>query len=220
MSGEPWAVIWDMDGVLVDTAEFHWQAWSALWRDLDLTLDYGAFHATFGQRNPEIIATLLGSDLPPERVAALGKRKEELYRTAVAGRVRALPGVLELTAELAASRVPQAVASSAPLENITLILEELGIGSRFTAIVCDRDVTAGKPNPQVFLVAARRLGVPPDRCVVIEDAVAGVAAARSAGMASLAVANTNPPERLSAASRVVATLNGFNAAGLSSLLRA
>lgn len=201
-----YAVLWDMDGVLVDTAPFHWQAWERLSGEADFHMAHDNFRRTFGWRNEEILRDLLGPDIADEQVAALGDRKEALYRDAVRSRVQPLPGAIELLRTLREAGFGQAVASSAPRANVDLILEELEIGADFDAVLCDRDVERGKPDPQVFLRAAERLGVDPARCLVIEDAVMGVRAAKRAGMACLAVSTTHAAQELSEADRVVASL--------------
>jgi len=201
-----YAVLWDMDGVLVDTEPFHWQAWEKLSREAGFPMSYEDFQRTFGWRNEEILRELLGPNIPDQRVAELGDRKEELYRDAVRGRVKPLPGAIELLRKLREAGVRQAIASSAPRANIELILEELGIKGDFDAVLCEQDVERGKPDPQIFLQAAGRLGVVPSRCLVIEDAVMGVQAARRAGMACLAVTTTHPAEGLREADEVVASL--------------
>jgi beta-phosphoglucomutase len=169
-------------------------------------MTYEDFQHTFGWRNEEILRELLGTATPDQRVAQLGERKEELYRAAVRGRVKPLPGAVRLLRELREVGFRQAVASSAPRANIELILEELGIEGEFDTVLCDRDVDRGKPDPQVFLRAAGRLGVDPSHCLVVEDAVMGVQAARSAGMACLAVTTTHSVEGLMEADRVIASL--------------
>jgi beta-phosphoglucomutase len=202
----PYAVLWDMDGVLVDTARFHWQAWERLSQAEGFAMTHDDFRRTFGWRNEEILQDLLGSDISRRRASELGDRKEELYRDEVRGRVEPLPGAVGLLQGLREAGFRQAVASSAPRANIELILRELRIERDFGAVLCDRDVELGKPNPQVFLRAAEGLGVAPSHCLVIEDAVMGVRAARSAGMFCLAVTTTHPEEGLLEADRVVASL--------------
>ena len=216
----PCAVLWDMDGVLVDTGSFHWQAWERLSRQAGFPMTHEDFQRTFGWRNEEILRELLGPDISDQRVVELGDRKEELYRDAVRGKVRPLAGAIELLHKLQEAGFRQAVASSAPRANIELILEELGIKGDFGAVLCDRDVERGKPDPQVFLRAAERLGVVPSRCLVIEDAVMGVRAALAAGMACLAVATTHPAEGLREADRVVASLAEVTVADVRRMVRA
>ena len=183
----PPAAIWDVDGTLVDTAEMHFQAWDALTRDLNLPFTRADFNATFGWRNPEIIRKLYGTRFSAAEVAQLGDRKEELYRAAAARGVSLLPGVGPLLEGLHAAGFKQAVGSSAPRANLDLILQRTDTARYFDAIVSMEDTQRGKPDPQVFLTAAAKLGVAPARCVVLEDAVAGVQAARAGGMKCIAV---------------------------------
>lgn len=215
----PYAVLWDMDGVLVDTGSFHRQAWEALSEEAGLAMSHEDFRRTFGWRNEEIVRELLGPGVSDQRVAELGGRKEELYRDAVRGKVSALPGATELLRRLRRAGFRQAVASSAPRANIELILEELEIAGDFDAVLCDRDVDRGKPDPQIFLRAAARLGVVPWRCLVIEDAVMGVRAAKRAGMACLAVTTTHSAEGLAEADWVAASLEDVTVEEVRRLLR-
>jgi beta-phosphoglucomutase len=181
------AAIWDMDGTLVDTAELHFEAWEAVCREQGRRFTRADFAATFGQRNPEIIQVLFGDRFDERQTADLGDRKEELYRAAAGKGVALLPGVRPLLEGLHRAGVRQAIGSSAPRANLNLILRLTGIADLLGAVVGMEDTRRGKPDPQVFQVAAARLGVAASRCVVLEDAVAGVQAARAGGMKCIAV---------------------------------
>jgi beta-phosphoglucomutase len=181
------AVIWDVDGTLVDTAELHFLAWEELCRDVGRSFSRAEFAATFGRRNPEILQQLLGESLGEAEMADLADRKEGLYRSAARRGVNLLPGVRGLLDGLRAAGFLQAIGSSAPRANLDLILELTDSRRYFQAVVSSEDTQRGKPDPQVFLVAADRLGVPPRRCVVVEDAVAGVEAAKAGGMKCIGV---------------------------------
>jgi beta-phosphoglucomutase len=181
-----YAVIWDVDGTLVDTAELHFQAWTALCRPLNLPFTREDFATTFGRRNAEIIPELFGRYDAAE-IADLSERKEELYRDAARRGVPLLPGARELLEGLDAAGFKQAIGSSAPLANIELILSLTDSARFFDTISSAEDTQRGKPDPQVFQVAARKLGIPAARCVVMEDAVAGVQAAGAGGMKCIAV---------------------------------
>jgi beta-phosphoglucomutase len=187
MPDERKAAIWDVDGTLVDTAELHFQAWQEVCREHGRDFTRADFAATFGQRNPEIIRKLFGERFNDTEIAALGDRKEVVYREAAKAGVALLPGAGSLVEELHAAGFTQAIGSSAPHANLEMILRLTGIARFFDAVVGSEDTQRGKPDPQVFLVAAERLGVPPARCVVFEDAVAGVQAARAGGMKCVAV---------------------------------
>jgi beta-phosphoglucomutase len=216
------AACWDVDGTLVDTARQHFRAWQEACGEWGRPFSHAEFAATFGQRNPEIIRQLFGEGLDAAQVAALGERKEVLYRAAVRQGVTPLPGVLALLEDLRRSGFVQAVASSAPRANLDLILPLLGIDRFFDAVVSAEDTQRGKPDPQVFLLAAERLHMPPNRSVVFEDAVAGVAAARAGGMKCVAVRggghHTDEALRRAGADVVVATLEQVTAATVSALL--
>ncbi len=203
----PFAVLWDMDGVLVDSAPYHYRAWRDTLAEEGVLLDEATFFRTFGRRNDAIIADVLGP-VSPERVAALDAAKEERYRALIAREgISPQPGALEWLRRLRRRGIPQAVVSSAPRQNIALILEVLGAADLFQTIVSGEEVERGKPDPASFLLAAQRLGVPPRRCIVVEDAPAGLEAARRAGMACLALVGSHRRADLAAADRVVDSLD-------------
>jgi len=182
------AMIWDVDGTLVDTAEQHFRAWTRLAAEIDQPFTRADFAATFGMRNPEILRKLFFPDADDERCRVLGERKEDLYRASVREEgTQLLPGVAALLAAFNAAGWPQAVGSSAPAGNLDLLLGVTDTRRYFGAIVTGDDVNRGKPDPEVFLTAAAKLGVAPSRCVVFEDAVAGVEAAKAGGMRCVAV---------------------------------
>lgn len=185
---DPYGAIWDMDGTLVDTAELHFAAWSAVAKELHLPFSRDDFKATFGKRNPDILRQLYGDRFSEKEIADLGEKKEEHYRAAARRQgVEPLPGVKALVEGLRQADFKQAIGSSAPRANLDLILKLTDLAPFFDALVSMEDTQRGKPDPQVFLVAAERLGIPPSRCVVVEDAVAGVQAAKAGGMKCIAV---------------------------------
>jgi beta-phosphoglucomutase len=196
------AVIWDMDGTLVDTAELHFRAWAVTLAQLNRSFTRDDFRATFGRRNPDIITLLFGGQFSPAEAALWADRKEAFYRdlTRQAG-VDLLDGVRGLLDEAKSNHWRMAVGSSAPRANIELILELTQTRGHFDALVASEDTSKGKPDPEVFLTAAERLGCDPRACVVMEDAVAGVEAARRAGMRCVAVAHAghHAPAALTAA---------------------
>ena len=181
-------VIWDVDGTLVDTAELHFAAWARLARELGRPFSREDFAATFGRRNPEILNHLFGTQFTDKRVAELGDLKEDYYKTAAKeSGVLLLPGARQLLKGLHEAGILQAIGSSAPRGNIELIMGLTHTKEFFETIVSMEDTQRGKPDPQVFLVGAAKLGVPPAQCVVMEDAVAGVQAAKAGGMRCIAV---------------------------------
>jgi beta-phosphoglucomutase len=185
------AVLWDLDGTLVDSEEFHWQSWEhALGLD-GVRVTREQFKATFGQRNDRILRGWLGAESSEERITRIAEAKEAEYRRlAQVHGLTPLPGAAEWLVRLQADGWKQAIASSAPRQNVEVMLAALHLEKYFDAVVASEDVTRGKPDPQVFLAAATRLSVPPARCIVVEDAAAGIEAARRAGMHSIGVSRT------------------------------
>ena len=212
------AVIWDMDGVIVDTEAYHFGAWRKRLQEEGIEFTENDFKRTFGMRNPEIIRTILGEDVTEDVIRRLANGKEEYFRQFVSGNLMALPGAVDLMKGLREGGFLQAVASSAPKQNIELVMRSLEISRFFPCLVSGDEVSAGKPDPQIFLLAAKRLGVEPRKCVVIEDSVAGVQAAVTGGMKCVAVATTHPPERLVPADIVVASLERIKATDIAWLV--
>ncbi len=212
------AVIWDMDGVIADTAPYHLRAWQQVFRKRGVSFTEEDFRRNFGQRNDTIVRNTLGQGTPQSEIDAITTEKESSFRNRVRQRIKPLPGAINLIKSLAEHGFEVALASSAPIENIQLITTGLGINGYFQAIVSGRDVTEGKPSPQGFLLAAQKLGVKPKNCIVIEDAVAGVSAAKKAGMHCLAITNTHPRTSLTEADVIADTLEEISADDLERFL--
>jgi beta-phosphoglucomutase len=206
---EGYGIIWDMDGVLVDTGQAHFIAWQQAAAEVGKTLDYEFFQCTFGMNNAGILKHLFGEAGVTDRNIQVADRKEILFREAIKGNVKLLPGVRRLLGEFAAAGARQAVASSAPPENIDQLIDEIGIREHFEAIVSGFDIP-GKPNPDVFLKAAWGIGLPADKCLVIEDAAAGVAGAKQAGMKCIAVTTTTTEAQLKQADLVLDSFEGLS----------
>jgi beta-phosphoglucomutase len=214
-----YAALWDVDGVIIDSAEQHRQSWEALAREQGLPYSDEAFWAGFGMRNSDSIKLMFGvSD--PERARALGERKEAIYRALLRSEATALPGARELLATLHAAGYRQALGSSAPVANIETIIRLLGIGPALDGFVSGERVAHGKPAPDIFLAGAELVGVAPEHCVVFEDAPAGVAAARAGGMRCIAVRRSGQPDApgLDAADRVVDSLRDVTVSDIDRLL--
>jgi HAD superfamily hydrolase (TIGR01509 family) len=196
------AVIWDMDGVLADTAEAHFRTWVTALAQWEIPLNREEFGQLFGMNNRDTLTAVLGRPPDSWELGSIGGRKEYLFRLEAQLSVNPIPGALRLLTDLKAADWAQALASSAPQANIDILLDKFGIRDRFEAILSGADLPAGKPDPALFLEAAAALGLPAERCVVVEDAPAGVEAARRAGMRCIAVATTRARESLVAADLV------------------
>ena len=182
------AVLWDMDGTLVDSAEYHWRAWRDTMSREGLPITREQFLATFGQRNDSILQQWLGEKATRELIERIGHAKEMLYRQLMREHgIAPLPGALEWVTLLHRKGWGQAIASAAPRANVETILDALHASESFEAIVSAEDVHRGKPDPEVFLIAATKLAVAPKHCIVVEDAEHGIQAARAAGMKSIGV---------------------------------
>lgn len=211
------ALIWDMDGTIVDTREAHWLAWRQTLAAENFDLVREVFLKTFGQKNDTILRSLLGSDLSDSEVVRIGDAKERKFRDILKQEgVKVLPGSMGLIDKAFALGRPQAIVSSAPRMNITTILEVLRQGDTFSALVCAEDVSHGKPDPEGCMTASRKLGISPSSCLVLEDAPAGLEAARRAGMACVGVLSTH--EQLCNADRIVHSLEDVSLEDLEELI--
>src|SRR4051812_46749372 len=174
--------IFDHDGVLVDSLAFHQQAWLVLGRRTGLAITPEFIHETFGMTNPSIFRMLLGDAQDPEELRRYSDLKEACYRDAARGNIALMDGVRELLDGLTAAGVRLAIGSSGVRPNLDLTVESCGLSGRFVAIASLEDIARGKPDPEIFLVAAAKAGVAPSRAVVFEDAPVGIQAAKAAGM--------------------------------------
>jgi beta-phosphoglucomutase family hydrolase len=211
-------VIFDMDGVLVDTGWAHKQSWYDLAEKEGFDMSDDFFYKTFGMRNDQIIPMLAGQDISSQEMEQLAQWKEERYRGLIVEKLTLPLGVGELLSDLKNSGFLLAVGSSAPKANLDLVLEHVKVRDYFNACVTGEDVTEGKPAPETFVKAAQKLGLSPDRCVVVEDAVQGVEAGKAAGMSVVAVTTTRDRSELSAADIIVDDLGELKAKDFTKLL--
>ncbi len=212
------AIIWDLDGVIVDSSEEHRRSWQQLAAEEGVAFTDADFWSTFGWSNGAIIPRFWGAGLSREQIDALANRKEVHFRALLRERIAALPGALELLQAAHEAGIKQSLASSAPVENIRLVSDLLGLHRWLDAVVSGDRLPRGKPAPDIFLLAAERLSVAPNHCLVIEDAPAGVAAAKAAGMRCLAVTTSHKAPALVGADRIVASLQDVNIAELEVLV--
>ena len=200
------AVIFDVDGVLIDSYQSHFQSWQLMLSELGEEFTEETFRGTFGRTNRDIFADLFGEKYSADQVSTASDRKEQLYREIIAREFPSIDGAVELIDALSEAQFLVAVGSSGPPENVAQTLESLGRADRFAVRVTGADVTRGKPDPQVFQLAAEKLGVTPQQSVVFEDAPAGVVAAKAAGMACVALTGTATRTQLQDADLIVDSL--------------
>lgn len=213
-------LIFDIDGTLVDNLAYHEEAWLEWSRRKGNPVDRAFYREKlFGRTNDEIFRTLYGDSLPPGESERLAAEKEALYREMYAPVMQAMPGLIELMRDLQRAGVPCAAASNAERVNVDFIIDGLKLREFFRAVLSREDVVRGKPDPELFLLAARRMGVPPARCVVFEDSRAGFEAAARAGMRVIAVVGSmryaDPPAD---ALQVIRDYRGLSAQSLRAML--
>ncbi len=194
------AALFDMDGVLVNNSRFHREAWRRLSQEEGFLLTDPEFwrHA-IGRPVEEAVPRILGRPVPPAEAGRLARRKTALYHELADGHAAPVPGVVEFVRALSAAGIPRALATSAVADSAMRILEGLGLAAAFPVRVTAGQVRRGKPDPEVYLTAAAALGMPPAACVVFEDAIVGVEAARRAGMAVVGLTTAHADAELRAA---------------------
>jgi beta-phosphoglucomutase len=216
-TGAPGGVLWDLDGTLIDSAAHHWVAWRDTLAAEGRPVQPGDFADTFGKRNDELLRQLFGRELDADWIERVSDTKERAYRLLVREQgLEAAPGAFDWLARLHEGGWKQALASSAPRPNIDAVFEALALGRFLDAVVSADEVGRGKPDPAIFLEAARQIGLAPARCVVVEDAPAGLEAARRAGMASIGVLSSHHPALK--ADVVVTSLDRLRLSAFSDLL--
>lgn len=206
-------VIFDMDGVIVDSGEHHRAAWQALLAELGTTVSSADFwRLTIGRPAHEAVSLLLGRELHYEEAMELAGRKRDLYRHFAQRGAVAVPGVADFVGSVARSGTACAVATSASRHDARHVLDTLGLAGHFGAVVTAEDVIRGKPDPEVYVRAATEIGIAPRDCLAFEDAVVGVQAARRAGMRVIGVSTAHTGEELSAAGaeRAIANFEGLS----------
>jgi beta-phosphoglucomutase len=213
------ALIFDMDGTLVHNMPIHNQAWQDTLAEAGVQIDLDEFNrSTTGKKTAEILRMNLGAQLSDAEVAYWSERKEALYRERFACCREPLPGLLHLLEQAHTLGLPMAVASAAPPDNIPFILDELDLRRHFQAVVGGHDVQHGKPNPEIFLKSARILRVEPARCLVFEDALGGIEAARRAGMEAVMICTTIDAQEVAGQPHVLCAVPDFTHLDLPTLL--
>ncbi len=212
------AVLFDMDGVLVDSYEPHWTSWQTTCAARGFDIDRDLFARLFGRTFRAFAEAITGRDLPEAELNAWYAEKEAVYRDSIQRDFPAMPGAPELIRALDDAGWMLAIGSSGPRENVDLVRRRLPEGHRFREAVSGDDLAHSKPHPEVFQKAAARLGLPAERCVVIEDSVHGLQAARAAGARAVGLTGTTDRDALTEeADLVVDTLSDLTPARLSAL---
>jgi beta-phosphoglucomutase family hydrolase len=203
-------ILWDMDGVISNSYSFHFAAWQEVFTKRGIKFTKEDFTKLFGTRNDFIISSIMGREFHEGAVKIMVQEKEEAFRRKATGGIKPFPGAVKLLNALKKGNFKLGLVSSAPKENIDLVLNELNLAGIFNCIVFGQEVSESKPNPQIYLLAAKKLEVTPNDCVVIEDSPLGVKAAKTAGMKCLAITNTHPRQKLEEADRIVDSLENVD----------
>jgi beta-phosphoglucomutase len=198
-------ILWDMDGVLVETSEAHYHSWLQAAEHFNFPFDREIFLRHYGMNNASTLRGILGDQVSLEHIKEIGNYKEICFREDMQDRMELLPGVADWLERFRSQGYHQAVASSGPPENIAFSVDTTGIRTYFSALVSGT-TGPGKPHPWVFQEAARQLATQPENCLVIEDTPNGILAARNAGMRVLAVTTSNQASALKSADLVVENL--------------
>lgn len=214
----PSALIFDMDGTLVDNNACHFGAWKSMLAAHGKTLSEEEYLSRVSGVNSAVtLRRLFGEGLPEAELRSLQREKEALYRRYATTRLRPLPGLLPFLRAVRAKGIPTGLATSAPEENIGFTLGEIGVTGLFDVITDAAMVGRGKPDPEIFLVTAQKLGAPPASSVAFEDSVSGLAAARAAGMRVVALTTAHARETLTDTDLVIDDYRGLDPGRLSIL---
>lgn len=190
------AAIFDMDGVIVNNSKYHQKAWEEFSRRYDIPFSEEKFkHKFFGRTNKQVMPELFDRDLSDDEIKALDNEKEQIYRDIYRPHLKPVAGLIDFLEELQSHKIPVAVATSAPRQNVDFIFDGLGIEKYIDKVVTDAMVSEGKPHPEIYQKAAEMLGKKPEECVVFEDSKSGTKAAWDAGAKVIAITTTLPAEK-------------------------
>ncbi len=212
------AIIFDMDGVIVDNHHYHLKSWLSFFDKYHISMSEEEYKKQInGRTMEEILPKLMNRELSPAEITRYGEEKEALYRALYQDSIAPTPGLQAFLLELEEKRIPKAVATSAPPVNVKFTLENTQLASLFPVVVDDTMVSRGKPDPEVYLTTAKKLDIPPSQCVVFEDALLGIQAGKRAGMKVVGVATTHTRQELEATEADL-IINNFEALHLHKLL--
>jgi len=211
-------VILDMDGVMVDSYAYHFEAWKKFVKNHGINLTDKEILDSFGRRNAEVLGDFFKRQLTEEEINRYSQEKEALYRELHKKDIKALPGLVEMLEDLKQAGIRIAIGSSAPKENIEFVIKSLNINLLIDAYVHAGMIKIGKPHPGVFLKAADLIKVTPEKCLVFEDSFPGIEAGLRAGMKVIAVATTHRPEEIKGAHGVIKDFQGLTAESIEKML--
>ncbi|MBI2133147.1 beta-phosphoglucomutase family hydrolase [Candidatus Woesearchaeota archaeon] len=203
------AVIFDLDGVLIDSLDLHYVSWKKMLADDGISITKSDFSHVFGMTGNDILRGFYSKAKKNLDESALKEKidkKNAFFREFAASMLKPSIGSVQLLEGLKTAGVKAAIGTSAPGKNVEFYLEKTGLGKYFSGYVCADHIKKGKPDPEVFLKAAQVLNEKPEDCVVVEDALHGIEAAKRGGMKAVAVASTNEKSALAGSDLVVDNL--------------
>ncbi len=216
---KPEAVIFDLDGTLIDNNSYHIEAWKAFHNKIGRPFSHEEYKNKFnGKINRDIFNYIFQRELSPEDIQAYTNEKEDLYRELYAPHISPVPGLIQLLEELDGENIPMAVATSGLPVNIRFMFDNIPIERYFKVVVNSTQITKGKPDPEIFLKAAAFLNADPTVCIAFEDSVAGVKSAKNAGMKVIGLTTTHTSDDLKLADLIIKDYTGMRLSQLQSLL--
>lgn len=209
------AALFDMDGVLVDNFDIHLQAWDTFCKSKGLTISSDDLkNFAFGRTNDEILPHFFEQSFSKQEIDALADEKEAIYRAIYKGSVTPVLGLIAFVKALKEANISIAVATSAPAANAHFVLQEIGLSNYFDCITDSSMISKGKPDPEIYLTTAQRIGIEPSRCIVFEDSFAGIASGNSAGMNVVGIATTHSKDKLIGCKKVVSNFTELSVSEL------
>jgi len=213
-----YAVIFDMDGVLVDNMEFHKKAWKKFIQKYSPDTDLEEFSRHFGKINADLIRILFPAGVSEEKIRALADEKEVLYREIYAPHISLAPGLTGFLNSLKNDGAVMVAATSAPPPNVDFVMNKTGLRNYFDGIVDSSRVRKGKPDPEIYRTASAEAGIPPERCLVFEDSYPGIESALRAGMKVIGVSTTHPADQLKGAEKIISDFTEISLREIKNLL--
>ena len=202
------AVIFDLDGTLIDNNSFHLISWKRYLKNMgrEISEEEYKMHIN-GRTNKDAVEYIYGRKMKEEEAMVYALEKEEIYRKLYKPLIKPVAGLLQFLHELEKRGIPMAIATSGIQVNIDFMFDNIPIKKYFSVVVNSSHIKHGKPDPEIYLKAASMLDVPPKRCLVFEDSVVGIQAARAAHMKVFAIATTHSKEELATADMVIENFN-------------
>lgn len=214
------AVIFDLDGTLIDNNSYHIKAWQQFYKKRKRTLTEAEYKQYFnGKTNADVLAHVFQQQLSPRQSEAYTNEKESLYRSIYEPHIKPVKGLLNLLQQLQDAKIPMAIATSGIKVNIDYMFRHLDIKNFFKEIIYSKHVQKGKPDPEIFLITAKKLNVLPQNCLVFEDSVAGIQSAKAAGMKVIAIATTHTLQELSIADKIIDNYDAVSVKDIYELLK-